>query len=81
MDAAVRASDHWLNSSLEALVHIEEALSVLDGLSGCAEIAAHLDLALCRLREKVDPEGAAQANAVALRSLDNITIISSAGQF
>lgn len=78
MDAAAQAGEQWFSASLKAMVLMEEALSVLDELPGFGESAAHLDLALCRLREKVDPAAAAHVNAVALRSLDNVVALYSA---
>jgi hypothetical protein len=39
------------NDARAALVLMEEALAVLDRLNTEVEVAAHLDLAICRLRE------------------------------
>ena len=39
------------NDARTALVLMEEALAVLDRLDMQIEVAAHLDLAICRLRE------------------------------
>jgi hypothetical protein len=78
VDATAQSEEHWFSASLKAMVLMEEALSILDELAGFGESAAHLDLALCRLREKVDPGGAAHANAVALRSLDSVVSLYSA---
>ena len=34
-----------------ALAHMEEALELLDGCNAPADVGAHLDLAICRLRD------------------------------
>ena len=37
----------------EALAHMESALQLLDDADASADIGAHLDLAICRLRESM----------------------------
>ena len=37
----------------EALSRMEEALELIDRCDGTAEIGAHLDLAICRLRDLI----------------------------
>ena len=44
-------------SAVEALEHLEAALGILDGLDASAEIAGHVDLAICRLRDKLESAG------------------------
>ena len=39
---------------LSALGHMETALKLLDEVDAPADIGAHLDLALCRLRERLE---------------------------
>jgi hypothetical protein len=34
-----------------ALVHMEKALGLIDRCQGTSEVGAHLDLAICRLRD------------------------------
>jgi hypothetical protein len=41
---------------LTALKHMECALELLDQAEASADIGAHLDLAICRLREALSPE-------------------------
>ncbi|HWJ38393.1 MAG TPA: hypothetical protein VNR86_06495 [Sphingomicrobium sp.] len=38
---------------VEALARMEEALELIDQCDGTSEIGAHLDLAICRLRELI----------------------------
>jgi hypothetical protein len=55
--AQVKFSDRG-EALQKALSYMEVALELLDGAEAPAEIGAHLDLALCRLREVVgDAEG------------------------
>ena len=42
----------------EALKLMEKALALLDDCDPAGHIGAHLDLAICRLREMLDPESA-----------------------
>ena len=39
---------------VEALRHMEEALRLIDSAELPVEVGAHLDLAICRLRDLVD---------------------------
>jgi hypothetical protein len=36
---------------IEALAHLEAALELLDGANAPAHVGAHVDLAICQLRE------------------------------
>ena len=38
----------------QALAHLEEALSILDELDIPADVGAHVDLAICRLRDRLE---------------------------
>ena len=44
-------------SAVEALGHLEEALRILDDMDASAEIAGHVDLAICRLRDDLENAG------------------------
>lgn len=41
------------SDAMNALALLEEALSILDQVEAPAEISAHVDLAICRLRERL----------------------------
>jgi len=44
-----------------ALALLEEALRVLDAIDAPAEIGAHVDLAICRLRDVVQSQNAGRS--------------------
>jgi hypothetical protein len=39
---------------IDALAHLEAALALLDGADAPAHLGAHVDLAICQLREAFD---------------------------
>lgn len=47
-------SDILQREGAEALAHMEAALELLDRCEGTLEIGAHLDLAICRLRDLIE---------------------------
>jgi len=42
---------------IAALTHMEEALVLLDGCGDGSDVGAHLDLAICRLRDLMTQKG------------------------
>lgn len=50
---------------IDALAHLEAALGLLDGADAPAHIGAHVDLAICRLREAfgLEPDRPATVSA------------------
>jgi hypothetical protein len=50
-----------------ALDHMEQALDLIDRCSGASDVGAHLDLAICRLRDLIGGNGI----EVAPRRADN----------
>ena len=52
------ASGSFERDGAEALNLMEQALALLDDCDPAGHVGAHLDLAICRLREMLDPEGA-----------------------
>lgn len=48
-----RATSH---DELMALTLLEEALAILDGVDAPGEIGAHIDLAICRLRDRLEAD-------------------------
>ena len=42
---------------IAALNHMEEALELLDGCGDGSDVGAHLDLAICRLRDLIESKG------------------------
>jgi hypothetical protein len=46
-----------------ALALMEQALELLDRCDGAIDVGAHLDLAICRLREAINDAGAADSSA------------------
>ena len=46
-------SEALRREGVEALARMEEALELIDQCDGTSEIGAHLDLAICRLRDLI----------------------------
>lgn len=63
------------HEGLAALTLMQEALDLLDRCSGAAAVGAHLDLAICRLRELINEDDATGTSAATAR----ITPISDSG--
>jgi hypothetical protein len=49
-----------------ALVHMEQALALLDRADCALSVSAHLDLAICRLRDMLPAQSAAPGNPSSL---------------
>ena len=59
-----KMSETLQRDGIEALARMQEALELIDRCDGTAEIGAHLDLAICRLRDlmaKHEPKSAPES--------------------